>query len=171
QESPSPRAHARRLAAFAAFRAPTADGLKDLPDRFAVAQDVADGAVVAALGLFDRLPVGTGEDVLLLDDDAAGLGQLVHAVQLHATSPGFESGQGRGSVLKGKSGDPRPRPRARTRVRARVSVPTLATSARLTASTLSTLLDFAAPPYGFVISAPPRRHAGRPRPSGTPNAE
>jgi hypothetical protein len=57
--------------------------LEDLPHGLAVANHVADRAIVTLLGLLDRVAVGPGEDVLLLDDDAVRLGQLVDPVQFH----------------------------------------------------------------------------------------
>ena len=67
--------------------------LQDLPDLLAVAKNVADGAVGALLGLPDCLGVGMGEDVFLLDDDAAPLRQLVYAIQLHSCAPPPDAGQ------------------------------------------------------------------------------
>jgi hypothetical protein len=58
-----------------------------LADRLAIVEDVADRAVGTVLGLLDRFGVGLGEDVLLLDDRATALHQLVDPVQLHAESP------------------------------------------------------------------------------------
>src|SRR5205814_4580677 len=69
-----------------AFQAPKI-GLKNLADRLAVALDVADRAVRAVRGLLHSLGVGRRQDVLLLDDDAAALGQLVDSVQFHRERP------------------------------------------------------------------------------------
>ena len=77
--------------------------LQDLPDLLAVAKDVADRAVGAVLGLANRLAVGIGEDVLLLDDVPAGLRQLVDPVQFHARTPPAGAGQGKALIAKGKS--------------------------------------------------------------------
>src|SRR5206468_10629036 len=59
--------------------------LEDLPDPFAVAQHVAGWAIGAVGRLLHRPIVGGREDVLLLDDDSARLGELVDAVQFHPT--------------------------------------------------------------------------------------
>src|SRR4051812_18883631 len=61
--------------------------LEDLADLLAIAQNVADRAVVAGFRLRDRLPVRYGEDVLLLDDRSAPPGELVDAIQLHVPGP------------------------------------------------------------------------------------
>jgi len=53
----------------------------------AIAEDVANRAVVTVSSLPNCLSVRGCQDVFLLDDTAAGTGELVHAVVLHSTPP------------------------------------------------------------------------------------
>ena len=61
--------------------------LDDRADLLAVAQDVTDRAIVAVGGVLDRLAVVARQHVLLLDDDATRLGQLVDSIEFHRTLP------------------------------------------------------------------------------------
>lgn len=59
--------------------------LEDGADLLTVAQYVANRAVWALGRLLYRMLVGTCENMLLLDHETVGFGQLVDSVQLHST--------------------------------------------------------------------------------------
>lgn len=59
----------------------------NLSDLHAIAQHIANRAVVTALRDSYCLLVACGENVLLLDDKAARLGELVDSIKLHSLVP------------------------------------------------------------------------------------